>query len=256
MFADSLVLARRTVTKMVRNPEQFIDVTVQPIIMTVLFVFVFGGAVAGSTADYLQFALPGIIVQTIMFTAMTIGVNLNTDLKNGVFDRFRSLPIARSAPLFGAVSGDIVRHSIAVGVSLLFGVAIGFRFHTPWYFVLIAVVLMITFAVSLSWVSVLVGMLARSSGAVQGLSFLFVFPLTFGSSTFVPASTLPDWLQAWVAINPVTHVIESMRGLLVGTSVMAPGTTLGGEILWVVASCVVLVAVFFPLATWAYRRKI
>ncbi|HWM33436.1 MAG TPA: ABC transporter permease [Pseudolysinimonas sp.] len=256
MFRDTLVLARRTVTKMLRNPEQFLDVTLQPIIMTVLFVFIFGGAVAGDTTDYLQFALPGIIVQTIMFTAMTIGVNLNTDLKNGVFDRFRSLPIARSAPLFGAVAGDIVRHSIAVGVSLLFGVAIGFRFHTPWYSVLLAVVLMVVFAVSLSWLSVLVGMLARSSGAVQGLSFLVVFPLTFGSSTFVPASTLPDWLQGWVSVNPVTHVIETMRGLLVGDSVMAPDTTLGGEIIWVLASCVVLVAVFFPLAAWAYRRKI
>src|SRR3982750_588174 len=142
MFADSLVLARRTVTKMLRNPEQFIDVTVQPIIMTVLFVFIFGGAVAGSTGDYLQFALPGIIVQTIMFTAMTIGVNLNTDLKNGVFDRFRSLPISRSAPLLGAVTGDIVRHTVAVGVALAFGALIGFRFHTPWYYVVVAVVLM------------------------------------------------------------------------------------------------------------------
>jgi oleandomycin transport system permease protein len=253
---DTLVLARRTVTKMLRNPEQFIDVTLQPILMTVIFVFIFGGAIAGDTTTYLQFALPGIIVQTIMFTSMTIGVNLNTDLKNGVFDRFRSLPISRSAPLFGAVAGDIVRHAIAVGVSLAFGVLIGFRFGTPWYSVVFAILLMITFAVSLCWISVLVGMLARSSGAVQGLSFLFVFPLTFGSSTFVPASTLPDWLQGWVAINPVTHVIEAMRGLLVGEKYMAAGTSLPGEIGWVLVACGVLVAVFVPLATWAYRRKI
>lgn len=256
MITDSLVLARRTVTRMVRNPEQFLDVTLQPVIMTVLFVFVFGGAVAGSTHGYLQFALPGIIVQTIMFTSMTIGTNLNTDLKNGVFDRFRSLPIARSAPLFGAVLGDIVRHTIAVGVALVFGAIIGFRFQTGPLSVLLAVVLMILFAVSLCWVSVFIGMLARSSGAVQGLSFLLVFPLTFGSSTFVPASTMPDWLQGWVAINPVTHLIETMRGLMLGSHALAAGETLGGEILWVLASCVVLVGVFFPLATWAYRRKI
>lgn len=256
MIKDSLVLARRTVTKMLRNPEQFIDVTLQPILMTVIFVFIFGGAVAGSSQDYLEFALPGIIVQTIMFTSMTIGVNLNTDLKNGVFDRFRSLPISRSAPLIGAVSGDIVRHTIAIGVSLLFGVIIGFRFHTPWYFVLGAVVLMVVFAVCLCWTSVFMGMIARSSGAVQGLSFLVVFPLTFGSSIFVPASTLPDWLQGWVAINPVTHVVDAMRGLMVGTSVMTPGTSLWSEILWVLAACVVLLAIFFPLATWAYRKKI
>jgi oleandomycin transport system permease protein len=256
MIRDSLILAKRTVTKMFRNPEQFIDVTLQPIIMTVLFVFIFGGAVAGSTGKYVEFALPGIIVQTIMFTSLTIGVNLNTDIQKGVFDRFRSLPIARSSPLFGAVLGDIVRHSIAITVTLVFGAIIGFEFHNPWYYTALAVVMIIVFAVSLCWVSVLIGMLARSSGAVQGLSFLIVFPLTFGSSTFVPASTLPSWLQGWVSINPVTHVIESMRGLLAGTSYMASGETLGGELLWVLASCVVLVGVFFPLATWAYRKKI
>jgi oleandomycin transport system permease protein len=253
---DSLILARRTVTKMVRNPEQFIDVTLQPIIMTVLFVFIFGGAVAGDVEQYLPFVLPGIIVQTIMFTSLTIGVNLNTDIQKGVFDRFRSLPISRSAPLLGAVAGDVVRHLIAIGVTLGFAAIIGFRFHTPWYSVLAAVALLVLFAVSLCWISVLIGMLARSSGAVQGLSFLIVFPLTFGSSTFVPADTLPEWLQGWVAVNPVTHVIEAMRGLISGTEFMAAGTTLGGELLWVLGSCVVLVAVFFPLATWAYRRKI
>jgi oleandomycin transport system permease protein len=256
MVRDSLILAKRSVTKMFRNPEQFIDVSLQPIIMTVLFVYIFGGAVAGDTASYLPFVLPGIIVQTIMFTSLTIGVNLNTDIEKGVFDRFRSLPIARSAPLFGAVTGDIVRHTIAIVVTLAFGALIGFRFTTPWFHVVAAVLLIILFAVSLCWVSVLIGMLARSSGAVQGLSFLIVFPLTFGSSTFVPASTLPDWLQTWVSINPVTHVIEAMRGLLSGESFMAPGNTLLGEISWVLASCVVLVAIFFPLATWAYRRKI
>ncbi len=256
MIRDSLILAKRSVTKMFRNPEQFIDVTLQPIIMTVLFVFIFGGAVAGDTATYLPFVLPGIIVQTIMFTSLTIGVNLNTDIQKGVFDRFRSLPISRSAPLLGAVGGDIVRHVIALAVSLGFGTLIGFRTDVPWYSVLAGVGLLILFAVSLCWVSVLIGMLARSSGAVQGISFLIVFPLTFGSSTFVPASTLPDWLQGWVSINPVTHLIEAMRGLISGASYMAPGSTLGHEVLWVLASCVVLVGIFFPLATWAYRRKL
>jgi oleandomycin transport system permease protein len=255
MIRDSLILAKRTITKMFRNPEQFIDVTLQPIIMTVIFVFIFGGAISGSTGKYVEFALPGIIVQTIMFTSLTIGVNLNTDIQKGIFDRFRSLPIARSAPLFGAVLGDIVRHSIAITVTLIFGAIIGFEFNTPWWHVAVAIALIIGFAVSLCWVSVLIGMLARSSGAVQGISFLIVFPLTFGSSTFVPASTLPTWLQGWVSINPVTHVIESMRGLLTGTTGVAADTTTG-QILWVIASCVVLIGVFFPLATWAYRRKI
>jgi len=255
MIRDSFILAKRTVTKLFRNPEQFVDVTIQPIIFTVLFVFIFGGAIAGSTGKYVEFALPGIIVQTIMFTSLTIGVNLNEDVQKGIFDRFRSLPIARSAPLFGAVLGDVVRHSIAITVTLVFGAIVGFEFHTPWWHVAIAIILMISFAVSLCWVSVLIGMLARTSGAVQGLSFLIVFPLTFGSSTFVPASTLPTWLQTWVSINPVTHVIEAMRGLLTG-STYATGDTTTGQVLLVIVSCVVLVGVFFPLATWAYRRKI
>jgi oleandomycin transport system permease protein len=255
MIRDSLILAKRTITKMFRNPEQFVDVTLQPILMTVIFVFIFGGAISGSTGKYVEFALPGIIVQTIMFTSLTIGVNLNTDIQKGIFDRFRSLPIARSAPLFGAVLGDIVRHSIAITVTLVFGAIIGFEFNTPWWHVAIAIIVIIAFAVSLCWVSVLIGMLARSSGAVQGISFLIVFPLTFGSSTFVPASTLPTWLQGWVSINPVTHVIESMRGLLTGNTGVV-GDTLTGQLLWVIGACVVLVAIFFPLATWAYRRKI
>jgi len=256
MLRDVLVLARRTVIKMVRNPEQFIDVTLQPVILTVLFVFIFGGAVAGGTEEYLPFVLPGIIVQTIMFTSLTIGVNLNADIQKGVFDRFRSLPIARSAPLVGAVVADVVRHAIAVGVTLAFGAVIGFRFATPWYLVVAAAAIMVLFAVSLCWVSVLIGMLARNPGSVQGLSFFIVFPLTFGSSAFVPAATLPDWLQGWVAINPVTHVIELMRGLLSGPAYLSSGATIGGELLWVFASCVVLVAVFLPLATLAYRRKV
>lgn len=256
MVRDALILAKRTVTKMVRNPEQFIDVTLQPILMTTIFVFIFGGAVAGGTADYLTFVLPGIMVQTIMFTSLTIGVNLNTDIQKGIFDRFRSLPISRSAPLFGAVVGDIVRHTIAVGVTVLFGVLLGFRFGTPWYLGLAAALLLILFALSLCWVSVFIGMIARSSGAVQGLSFLIVFPLTFGSSTFVPASTLPSWMQGFVAINPVTHVIDAMRGLMVGQSALPAGVHTGLEIVWVIASCAVLVAMFFPLAAWAYRRKI
>ncbi|TPW78000.1 ABC transporter permease [Schumannella soli] len=253
---DSLILAQRSVTKMFRKPEQFLDVTLQPIIMTVLFVFIFGGAIAGDTSNYLPFVLPGIIVQTVMFTSLTIGVNLNTDIEKGVFDRFRSLPIARSAPLFGAVLGDIVRHAIAVGVTLLFGVLIGFRFHTDPLSAVGGILLMVLFAVCLCWVSVFIGMVARTSGAVQGLSFLITFPLTFGSSTFVPASTLPSWLQGWVAINPVTHVIEALRGLLSGQHYMAAGSSLGTELLWVLGWCVALVAIFFPLAMWAYRRKV
>src|SRR5690606_37525146 len=155
--------------------------TLQPVLMTVIFVFIFGGAIARGTEQYLLFTLPAIIVQTIMFTSMTIGVNLNTDLKNGVFDRFRSLPTSRSAPPSGAVLGDNVRHGIAVCVIVAFGAFSGFRWHSSALVVLLAIALMIVCAVSLCWISVCVGMRARSSGAVRGISFLVVFPLTFGS---------------------------------------------------------------------------
>jgi oleandomycin transport system permease protein len=245
----SVALAQRNLIGIVRNPEALIDVTLQPIIFIALFTFVFGGAIAhGSQHDYLQFLLPGILAQTIAFGGVAIGVNLNTDIEKGVFDRFRSLPIARAAPLVGAVLGDVVRYVLLCVVTIGFGMVLGFRAGTGPLEVLAACALAISFALCLCWASVFVGMIARTPGAVQGILVLALFPLTFGTSTFVPASTLPDWLQTVTKVNPLTHLVGALRGLMLGGPV-------GNDVLWTLGWMGVLLAVFVPLALRAYRKR-
>ncbi|MEV1009502.1 ABC transporter permease [Streptomyces sp. NPDC049881] len=244
----SLTLARRSLIKTLRTPEQLIDVTLQPVIFVVMFVYLLGGAVSGSTSEYLRFLLPAIMVQTVIFATVGTGVNLNTDIKKGVFDRFRSLPIARSAPLLGSVLGDMVRFVVCIAVLLGFGTALGYRIGTDPLSALAACLLVMVFAFSLIWASVLLGVVAREAGAVQGIMFLAMFPLTFGTNMITPTESLPGWLQWWVKVNPVTDVMEAARGLLNGGPVAGPVTT---TLLWSAG----LFAVFFPLAVRAYRRK-
>ncbi|MDQ1659198.1 MAG: oleandomycin transport system permease protein [Cryptosporangiaceae bacterium] len=244
----SLALARRSLIKTLRTPEQLLDVTLQPIIFIGLFVYLLGGAIAGSQHEYLQKLLPAIMVQTVMFASLATGVSLNTDIKKGVFDRFRSLPIGRSAPLIGSVTGDVIRYVVSVCVMVGFGYAIGFRIGTDPFSLLGACLLVIGFAFSLSWIFVLIGMLVREPGAVQGIAFVFMFPLTFGTNMLVPTSTLPGWLQAWVKLNPVTDVMDAARGLMTG------GAT-GGPVLHTLLWSAGVIAVFAPLAVRAYRRR-
>jgi oleandomycin transport system permease protein len=248
LLRHSAVLAGRAVRKIRRTPEQFIDVTLQPIIFVLLFVYIFGGAVSGSTHDYLQYVLPAIMVQTVLFSSLSLGVNLNTDIKKGVFDRFRSLPIPRSAPLIGAVSAEVVRFATSVTVLMAFGYLLGFRVGTDPLSALAGCLLVIAFALCVSWIAVFLGTWARESGAVQGIGFLVMFPLTFGSNMFVPTSTLPGWLQAWVKVNPVTHLTDAARGLLVGGPVAGP-------VGWSVLTGGIILAIFAPLAVATYRRK-
>ena len=248
LLRHSLALAGRTLIRIKRTPEQLFDVTLQPIIFVILFVYLFGGAVAGSTQDYLQYVLPAIMVQTALFSSMVIGVNLNTDIQKGVFDRFRSLPIPRSAPLVGAVLGDVVRYVISTVVILAFGYVIGFRIGTDGFRAVAAALVVVAFCLAICWVSVLIGMLVREPGGVQGVAFLLMFPLTFGSSMFVPVDTMPGWLQAWVHVNPVTHLVEATRGLLIGGDVAGP-------LLWSAIWALGIVVVFAPLAVRAYRRR-
>lgn len=244
----NIALARRSLIKTLRTPEALIDVTIQPVIFLLLFVYLFGGAITGSTHDYLQYVLPGLLVQSILFGSVAIGVNLNTDISKGVFDRFRSLPIARSAPLVGAVIADILRYAILTVVLISTGVIMGFRFHTNVAAVLAACLLAIGFALCLCWVSVYIGMLTRNSGSVQGILFLLIFPLTFGSNVFVATTSLPGWLQAFVKVNPATHLTSAVRGLMVGGPVTSP-------VLWTLLWMAVLLGLFFPLAVRAYRRR-
>jgi oleandomycin transport system permease protein len=248
LLRHSLTLAGRAVRKIRRTPEQLMDVTLQPIIFVVLFVYVFGGAVAGNTHDYLQYVLPAIMVQTVLFSSLSIGVNLNGDIKKGVFDRFRSLPIPRSAPLVGAVLAEVVRFAVSVTVLMAFGYVVGFRVQTDPLSALAGCLLAIAFALCLCWVAVFLGTWAREAGAVQGIGFLVMFPLTFGSNMFVPTSSLPGWLQAWVKVNPVSHLTDAVRGLLVGGPVAGP-------VAWSVLTGGLVLAVFAPLAVATYRRK-
>ncbi len=245
----ALVLAKRNLIKTARTPEQLIDVTLQPVIFLLLFVYVFGGAISGgSRHDYLQFLLPGLLGQGIAMGSIALGQNMNTDIEKGVFDRFRSLPIARSAPLVGAVLADFFRYLVLCLIYLGFGYAIGFRITTGPAQALAAIVLSIGFALCFCWISLWVGLKVRTPGAVQGVMFLLVLPLSFGSNTFVPTSTMPGWLQAFVKVNPISHLVGAVRNLLLGGPV-------AHDLMWTFGWMAGLLAVFVPLALRAYNRR-
>jgi oleandomycin transport system permease protein len=245
----AFALAKRSLIKTMRTPEALVDVTLQPIIFLLLFTVIFGGAVAGSQQDYLEFLLPGVLAQTIGTACIAIGQNLNQDIEKGVFDRFRSMPISRSAPLVGAVAADVVRYVILIVVILTTGFVMGFRFHTSPELALLGCLVSIGFALSLAWVSVWIGMLARTPGAVQGIMFLIVLPLSFASNVFVPIDTLPDWIQGFVRVNPISQLVATVRGCFLGGPVAA-------HLLYTVLWMIGLVVVFLPLALRAYRRRV
>ncbi|MTD16210.1 ABC transporter permease [Nakamurella sp. YIM 132087] len=242
-------LAKRSLIKTWRTPEALIDVTIQPVIFLLLFTYIFGGAIAGgSQATYLQFLLPGLLGQSIAMAGVALGQNLNADIEKGVFDRFRSLPIARSAPLVGAVVADFARYLILCVITLGVGYLMGFRVETSFLAAVAAVGLSIAFALCFCWISVFVGMIARTAGAVQGIMFLLVLPLSFGSNTFVQTDTMPGWLQAFVNVNPISHLVSTVRGLMVGGPVAE-------NLWWTLGWMAVLLVVFVPLALRGYRRR-
>src|ERR1700758_1584298 len=245
----ALVLAKRNIIKVTRTPEQLIDVTLQPIIFLVLFLYVFGGAMShGSPHHYLQFLVPGLIGQTLAMSSIAIGQNMNADIEKGVFDRFRSLPIGRAVPLVGAVLAEFFRYLMVCVISIGFGYILGFRVETNPLALLAAVGLSICFALAFAWISVWVGMKGRTAGSVQGLLMLLVLPLSFGSNTFVRTSTMPGWLQAFVNVNPISHLVSAVRGLLLGGPVAS-------DVGWTFAWIAGLLVVFFPLALRAYIRR-
>jgi oleandomycin transport system permease protein len=246
----SLVLAKRNLVKTWRTPEQLIDVTVQPIIFLILFVYVFGGAIShGSQHSYLEYILPGLLGQGVAMGSVALGQNLNADIEKGLFDRFRSLPIARSAPLVGAVLADFFRYLTMCLIFIGFGYVLGYRITTDPLSAVAAIGLVVAFALSFCWLSVWVGLKARTPGAVQGIMFLLILPLSFGSSTFVKASTMPGWLQSFVKVNPITHLVGAARGLMSGGPV---ATDLAWSFGWIAT----LLAVFVPLALRAYRKRV
>lgn len=242
-------LAWRGILKIRKNPEQLMDVTIAPIVFLLMFTYLFGGALAGSIDGYLRMLVPGIMVMNIMQASMTAGVQLNTDVSKGVFDRFRAMPIARSAPLIGAVLADVVRYVVCIVVLLVVATVMGYRVQTGPVELLIAAGLTIAFGLCFCWASVFVGMLLKTPQAVQGMMFVLIMPLTFGSNVFVGTSTMPGWLKAWADVSPVSLMADALRGLLNGGAIAGPLT---GSLIWMVAA----VAVFFPLAMWAYRRRV
>jgi oleandomycin transport system permease protein len=249
-MARALTLAWRNIAQLKHSPEKLLDVTLMPIVFLVLFLYVFGGALAGSTSAYLELLLPGLIAQMAMFATMGLGTALCEDITKGVFDRFRSLPIARSAPLIGAVLGDTARFCVVMGVLTGFGSALGFRFHTGVLSILAAYGLAYLFYLAVCWVSVLVGLVAPSPETVQGISFIWTMPLVFGSNVLLSNTrSMPGWLQAWVNINPVSHLTDAIRALTLGGPV-------GDHVLYTLVWAAGIVAVAFPLAMWMYRRRI
>ncbi len=229
-------------------PEQLLDVTVTPVLFVLMFTFLFGGAVAGSTSDYLQYILPGIVVMSVLFTTVYSGVALNTDMTKGVVDRFRALPVSRSAPLIGSVLGDSVRYTIGGVVVVVVGLAIGFRPDGGAIGVVGAIALVVVFACGLAWVFTTVGLLMRSPSAVMNTGFMVLFPLTFLSNVFVEPETLPGWLESFVDANPVSHLATASRDLMAGT----PN---GTEIALVLGAAAVLTAVFAPITVHLYRTR-
>ncbi|WP_216213859.1 ABC transporter permease [Amycolatopsis aidingensis] len=242
-------LAWRGTVKIKKNPEQLLDVTLQPILFLVMFVYLFGGAISGSTDTYMQFLVPGLMVQNALFASLSAGVSLNTDVNKGVFDRFRSMPIARSAPLVGAVLSDVLRYLVGLAVLLGFAAILGFRIQTDPVSTVVAAALVVLFGLSFCWIAVFVGMLVKQTAAVQGVMVALVMPITFGSNVFVMPETMPGWLQAWAEVSPVSLAADTMRGLVDGGAVAGP---LLGMVAWMAG----IVAVFFPLAMWAYRRRV
>jgi oleandomycin transport system permease protein len=247
---NGLTLAWRNVTQLKHSPERLMDVTLMPIVFLLLFLYVFGGVVAGSTHAYLQQLLPGLVAQMGMFASMGLGTSLAEDIRKGVFDRFRSLPIARSAPLIGAVIGDTVRFCVTMVMLVAFGSLLGFRFHTNPLSVAAAFGLAYAFYFAVCWVSALVGLIAPSPETVQGLAFIWTMPLTFGSSVLLANTrSMPGWLQAWVKVNPVTHLADSVRALTVGGPI-------GNHAWYTLAWAAGIVLVSFPIAVWMYGRRV
>jgi ABC-2 type transport system permease protein len=247
-LSASLAFGWRALLKLRHVPEQLIDVIGIPVIFTLMFTYLFGGALAGSTSEYLRFLLPGSMVMAVVLVTTYSGVTLNTDISKGVFDRFRALPIWRPAPIVGALLGDVGRYLVGSTIVIALGLALGFRPDGGATGVLAAVGLVLAFAFGLSWLWTTLGLVLRSPSAVSSVSLVILFPLTLASNVFADPRTMPGWLQAFIDVNPISHVVTAVRGLMAG-SVTA------GQIGWVLVASAVLTAVFAPLTMHLYRAR-
>jgi ABC-2 type transport system permease protein len=244
----SLIMAYRGLLEIRRTPEQLSDVAIQPILFTLMFTYLFGGAISGNVHNYLPLVIPGILVMTVITAGIATGVQLCEDLDKGVFNRFKSLPIARIAPLAGALLADVVRYGIATILTVVMGYILGYRGGGGFGGVLAGCLLVIFFAWCISWIFAFLGVIARTASTVQGISMLILFPLLFLSNAFVPTNTLPGWLQAFVKVNPVSHLVSAIRLLF------NQGTV--GHDFWLsLIGAAVVVAIFVPLTVRVYMRK-
>lgn len=244
----TLAFASRAMKTMFRNPDQFFDVTLQPVMFTLMFAYLFGGAISGEVANYLPMMIPGILAMICLTASMATGVQLREDMDTGVFDRFRSLPVARLAPLAGPLVADLLRYAIAGALTLATGIAMGYRPGGGALGVLAGVALVTITGWSLSWTFAFVGTIAGSAQSVQGISMIVMFPLTFLSNAFVPVETVPGWLQTFARINPISHVVTALRDLI-NDAALTPA------VVWALLGCAVVIAVFAPLAVRSYQRE-
>ncbi|HXZ65247.1 MAG TPA: ABC transporter permease [Streptosporangiaceae bacterium] len=248
VVAQTGVMARRNLLHVLSDPEQLIGITIQPLMFLLLFVYVFGGAISGSTKGYLEFVLPGLLVQGIGFGTTQTAIGLNADFQRGLIDRFRSLPMARSAVVAGRVTADIGRTAWMCLITVGVAAALGFRFHGGVAGAVGAVGLVIALGVAMCWLMAFLGVSLRSPEAVQTAGFLLILPLTFASSVLVPAASMPGWLQAFVKVNPISVFATAMRGLLLGGPVATP-------VLQSAAWILGLSLVFGALTVSRYRRR-
>lgn len=246
--SNALVFGWRAVLKFKHVPEQLFDLVMTPIMFTLLFTFVFGGALAGSTSDYLQFFLPGILIQTVIFNAVYSGMGLSTDIGKGLFDRFRSLPIWSLAPFAGLMVGDVLRHLIASSIILAIGLVLGYRPEAGVVGVIAAFALLVVIGFGVGWPFLVLGLVIRTPTTVMTLGFTALFPLVFASNIMVDPATMPDWLRAIVDLNPVSHMTTAMRGLMAGTAG-------AGDILTALLAPAAMTVTLAPLTRWLYRRE-
>lgn len=244
----SFTMAYRGLLKIKHNPEQLFDVTVQPILFTALFAFIFGGSIGGSVQDYLPTLIPGILVQTVILTSVVTGTQLREDMDKGVFDRFKSLPIARISALSGALIADMVRYTLATVLTVLVGLVLGYRPGGGFAGVVVAGLVIIVCSFAVSWIWALVGVTGKSAAGVQGMSMMIMFPLTFMSGALAPVSTMPGWLQGLNHVNPVYYMVNAAQDLM-------NSNIYGANLAWSLIGSVVVILIFAPLAVKAYMRR-
>jgi ABC transporter DrrB family efflux protein len=249
-LSDTMVLAKRSLLRIPRAPDLLLSFTVQPIMFVLLFVYVFGGAIeTPGYEDYTDFLMPGIVAQTMSFGGFVTALGLAEDLKKGLIDRFRSLPMSRSAVLAGRTLADVATNTISLAIMIAVGLIVGFRFSSSPFEVVAGIGLMLLFGYAFSWVFAYFGLTASSGESAQAIGFIVIFPITFISSAFVPVDSMPSWLQAIAENNPFTTVVDAMRALWVDAPA---GNDIWGAVLWSLG----LTAVFAPLSVARYRRAV